>query len=779
MGFARLRARLAGVLAVSWIVAFAALAWAARGGGAAEAARVVSALERSLANGASAPKAKGPDAKRLLGRARAELAGGRYAGALDALHAARELESAATTPSSLLPEIEFLLGEVYADAGQPYSAHRHFLAVATRSTDPAYAPFAGRAVARLVDTAFATENPDLLPALVDLLDRLIGIERSDELSYARAKLAFALGRYAEARDLVSSISQAGLTYKRALYLKGAALAKLGAGTKSGLTAAIAEFERAVQAPAPEDAELSRRISDLSRLAVARLYYESGAFDQAVLHFTRVDRDSPVFSQALFELAWAYVKQGDFTRAEQTLAALSVLDPGLIDGADAALLRADMLLRSGHFQDAEQLYGATYQRYEPLRRDLDDFLARHAESADYYQRLVKSELELDQELPKALIDLVREEARENRLFAVVDEVARSRRLLKDGRRIEQLLRATYSGPTRARLFPGLQARLELLLVRENQLASARLALAYDLDRVAGGASGELASVRQERRALMDPVRALPTTVAELGQRETTAQVSWLALGQTLKRLEVEADHTQALCNGLRRVLADADAERISISEEAKRRHREDLARGERDLARFRQTIEALRQKVEYGKLRTGVGDERTVRDRKVTARFGRLVDQEMRLVASGRDKSQKAQAYAREQTKLVSRMSALSEGLSSERAALDQDIAAEVDRFAQAVQAEVSQLSSEQAALDELERAHSDELGKAAKKSFVAVRDRLTKVVRHAELGLAQKSFEVREERRRRVERLKRQRARETKLIADELREVMGKSEEQP
>jgi len=773
---ARPRARAPWVLALCLALAAAGPVWGAKGGDTAAASRLVGEIERSTGRSAPPRAAAEVNARTLLARGKADLAGGRYAAALDALHAALELEASAESALGLAPEIEFLLGEVYFDAEQPYSAHRHFSIIVERSTDPAYAAFASRAVTRLVDSAFATQNPDLLPRLVGVLDRLLGAEGSDELAYARAKLAFALGRYREARDLVGSVSPNGLTYKRSLYLRGAALAKEAGGTKQGLDLAIAEFERAVQAPAPEDAALSRQISDLSRLAVARLHYESGAFDEAVRSFTRVDRDSPVFSEALFELAWAYVKQGDFTRAEQTLAALSVLAPGLIDGADAALLRADMLLRSGHFREAEQLYSATYQRYEPLRRDLDDFLTRHAAAADYYQRLVESELELGQELPRDLIDLVREEARENRLFAVVDEIARCRRLMKDGRRIGNLTRATLTGPARARLFPELEGRLEPLIVNENQLARARWFVARDLDRVAGSASGELSAIRAERRQLMQRIGAVPTTKSEMAAREAKAQLSWIGLSQALQRLEVEAQHTQALCNGLRRMLADADAERISISEEAKRRHREDLARGERELARFRETIEQLRQKVDYGKVRHGLGDEKSAADRKLGARFGSLLDRELRLVAAGQDPSSKARRYASEQTKLFQRMAALEGKLAEQRSTLERDLAAESGRLASSVHAEFVRFSTQQETLDELERLHGEALGAAAKRSFVAVRDRLTKVVRHAELGMAQKSFEVREERRRRVERLKRQRARETKLIEDELKEVMGEAE---
>src|SRR6187431_943923 len=213
MTMPRSTARSAWVLAACVVCTWASGTRAARVDPATEAARLVADLERAVLSPPRKPKQTGPDARSLLTRGKAELAGGRYANALDAFHQALELELLASSPAGLAPELEFLLGSVYLEAAQPYSAYRHLLVIANRSDEPGYAPFAARALARLVDAAFATENPDLLPGLRDLLDRLLGIERSDELSYARAKLAFALGRYREARELAGSIGTSGLTYK--------------------------------------------------------------------------------------------------------------------------------------------------------------------------------------------------------------------------------------------------------------------------------------------------------------------------------------------------------------------------------------------------------------------------------------------------------------------------------------------------------------------------------------------------------------------------------------
>ena len=80
------------------------------------------------------------------------------------------------------------------------------------------------------------------------------------------------------------------------------------------------------------------------MAIGRIHYENENYEQAVEAYGHVNRDSKEFDTMLYELAWVYVRGGDFIRAERALEVLTLADPDASFAADAALLRADLLLR---------------------------------------------------------------------------------------------------------------------------------------------------------------------------------------------------------------------------------------------------------------------------------------------------------------------------------------------------------------------------------------------------------------------------------------------------
>jgi hypothetical protein len=64
------------------------------------------------------------------------------------------------------------------------------------------------------------------------------------------------------------------------------------------------------------------------------------------------------------------------------------------------------------------------------------------------------------------------------------------------------------------------------------------------------------------------------------------------------------------------------------------------------------------------------------------------------------------------------------------------------------------------------------------KNFGLVRDRLKSVVLRAAVGIVQQAWEVREDQRRRLRSLQRERAREEQNLNDELREVIDDAEDE-
>ena len=115
--------------------------------------------------------------------------------------------------------------------------------------------------------------------------------------------------------------------------------------------------------------------------------------------------------------------------------------------------------------------------------------------------------------------MREAAEDDRVFGVIDDVTRSRDLIKKSRELVRKLTAVLSSPTRARAFPDLKAGLEKALGLENKVGLARRTLAEGMDSIGNPTQpGETGQIRGERRALMKRMGWLPVTEGDFQTRE---------------------------------------------------------------------------------------------------------------------------------------------------------------------------------------------------------------------------------------------------------------------
>ena len=129
----------------------------------------------------------------------------------------------ASAPASA--DAETLLTESYLKDGQLLSAARHARNLLDRATEPAYSPYAGRALSRLTDVALRTKDEVMLAQAVEYSGRLTGQDATGWLPYAKGKVAFASGDYAAARQALAAVPAGADIQPQAQYLLGVLLTK--------------------------------------------------------------------------------------------------------------------------------------------------------------------------------------------------------------------------------------------------------------------------------------------------------------------------------------------------------------------------------------------------------------------------------------------------------------------------------------------------------------------------------------------------------------------------
>ncbi len=683
----------------------------------------------------------------------------------------------------------YLLGEAYFGSGQLLSARRAYAELLDLGNQSPYDAYSGRSLARLVDVALNTGRVDALAGIAQQAARITARDPSGSFDYALGKLSFARGELSEARRLLSAVSPQSPYHHQAQYVLGTmlikqALAEAGAGGDAEAQArlvlpgaaqrfepAISQFRHVTELPA--DSAVHREVIDQAWLAIGRLHYEAEAYLDAASAYIRIDRTSPVYYEMLFELAWVYVRVADYQRAERALEILSVAAPDTLDVADTALLRADLMLRSGRFDRALEAYREVRDRFDPARERVDAFLTATTDPAVYYDRLVEEGLEAStsSKLPDVVLDWVREEARGERVFAVIDDVTHARDVLRRSRRLASKLNAVLAAPSRARAFPELKTSLERADGLINQLAQVRRSIALGLEDADKSAfMGELGTVRAERRQLMARVSNVPVTPADYLRREEQGSRSWSQASQALQRVTLEADRLQAVINGLRSVLDEADKHGVTRDPQSRARFVAEVEANERDLAVYRARIDAYRQDVETGRVQVGFGDRRFGEDDRVRRRFAELLDRELVLIEQTRP-SEDAFEYGRSVAPLLVEARTIERTLQERLAALQGTVATEAQQLQRLVDAESGQIDQYTQRLDALDQHARLLVGEVAMRSFANVRDHLKGIVLRADVGIVQQAWELREEQQTRLQGLQRQRAIEEQNLDDELREV--------
>lgn len=705
-----------------------------------------------------------------------------YEGAIDVLSQVVELYRQGKVPERAYADALYLLAESYFRSDQYLSARRHFREIVEGGRRAPYNVYAGRSLGRLVDVALRTDRLDDLDYVFTQMNRLPTSDGSGALAYARGKAYLARGEFASAQSALQSVPAGSEYAHQASYVLGVMLTKQAAGETPGgaekstassrrFAAAIEQFSRVTRMQ-PDTAE-HRHVIDLAWMAIGRLFYESDNYLDAADAYGHVDRSSPEFSTMLYELAWVYVKLGDYQRAQRALEVLAVTAPETLDFADGSLLRADLMLRSGMFERALKLYESVRGQYDPMRERISSFLTSTTDPTVYYDRLVEEDLIVaTDELPAEVLQWVREAAQDDRAFSVIDDVTRSRDLIGRSQRLARKLEAVLGSSARAKAFPGLKVGLERTLGLLNQVALARRTLAEGLEDVNDSSlSGEIGRVREQRRALMKRMGWLPVTDGDFSRRDASGERQWNALSQKLQRLTLEADRLQAIVNGLNRVIEDAEEHGVTHDPASRERFKAEIDANERDLQIYRQRIHTLREALEIGRVQIGFGDQRYVDDERIREQFRQVFAREVQLAAAGQAGADAA-AYAKSIQPTLSRADAVEAKLEAIKQDLETRVGAEARDVLALVARERSNLDEYTAQLDTLDQNARVLIGEVAMRNFALVRDRLKDIVLRADVGIVQEAWEIREEQLSRVRALQRERAREEQNLNDELREVL-------
>ncbi|MFU8803630.1 MAG: tetratricopeptide repeat protein [Bradymonadaceae bacterium] len=623
-------------------------------------------------------------------------------------------------------------------------------------------------IVRLLEIASLTNDYDGVDDLFRRLDSQAQI--SPTLAYIRGKTLYGQQKFDEARTWFQRAALDRDYAFLARYYEGILYAAQGQ-----LEPAHSAFaEVAAMTPSkPEQAH----VIDLANLALGRLAYEEGDFDQAIDFYLQLPRTSASFDRALYELTWALISKENYRAARRNIDILLLSNPHPSFVPEAKLLMADLAMKIGDYEDARHSYQDVIETFTPIKQELDDFIASHDNLEEFFIDLVRRDIQGLR--PDYLPPLVDEWAgEEKRLLA-------ARRLVEDGMltqedideifaAIEEIESMLVSG-TRIEAFPSLTEGMSMGIEMENHLIELhRMLLRHEHAILEGTMNSEERArwkqMERESAELERRYQEAPQTQEELRARNHAVNDEFSRLRRELDAVAYEIDTQRVHLNAIDTYLRQNPLETMSADD---RRQVNQMRAELRELLQdLEQARVALQRELDLSRRHVGVGDAVAQREQGLRKRFHEVLAQRGEFLAGlhsrvGAGHRAELQSIARARQGLPGSASRLHRYFSQINALVDERV---VD-IRRTLDAEYQLVTQYQHELERINAGTESTAAVIAYLNFRSVGDQFDALVLRGHVGLTDVSWQKKEDTTNEINQLFEDRSSEVQLLRESFRDV--------
>ncbi|MBP9086320.1 MAG: tetratricopeptide repeat protein, partial [Kofleriaceae bacterium] len=450
----------------------------------------------------------------------------------------------------------YYLGESLFQKGDKVAARTYFAQLV--SEVGASSKYYQAALKRLIELAIELGDAE------GIEQQVLALDNSAAGSYVRGKWQYAQGQHDDALRSFADVSKESSYGLQAQYFIGAVNV-----AKKDLAKASEAFLDAVNRKPKTNVD--RRIIELSQLALGRVFYEREQPSKSVDWYLAIDRRSDLFSDALFEAAWVYVKSKQVDKALSALELLSAQDPlaqktptvrileGNLRVRKAQLLRQALLTGleangdpADEYIKAEALFRDTKGQYGPSHAELRRVLDEKIDPALYLAQVTGRDSEtfaVSAQMPEIAASWVRDEGNVGQLVTVEGDLGDIQANIADGERTIARLEAMLAIPHGANAYPLLAERraranelMEQVIKIRTEIADAQAKLVQE--------SSEIRAATSARMALAAQIAGLPNAELAYRDRLAKAQSEFDALDATILEVEGAIGESEASTSALR-------------------------------------------------------------------------------------------------------------------------------------------------------------------------------------------------------------------------------------
>ncbi len=663
----------------------------------------------------------------------------------------------------------FYLAESLYQKGDRGAARGYYEQVVARNN--AGGRYYQPALERLLEIAIAQNDHAGTAQTVAALDQVPAASRLASVPYVRGKLAYAQGKLDEAIALFQSVAKGSDHELAAAYFLATTYV-----AKKDLDRAIELFSD-LTLRKPRSAN-DRRVIELSQLALGRLYYERDQASKSIDAYLLVDRHSDLFPDALYEVAWVYVKGKQYDKALRALELLSQSDPGSTKTPTVRILEGNLRIRKAQmlrastiqgtldsrdiddpgseYDKAVQVFTETHDLYLPSYAALAQMVDDKADPAQYLAQIAgRSErvFQTAAPVPEAAVQYLRDEPAVQRVVEVESDLGEVHANMAETEGMIARLEGVLAAKDRTSVYPALASRRSRLAAIEDDVIRLRAALADQ----SGGASP---ARRQQLAAYLAMPSAEQVAVDHLSANRMAYDTAEAQAGE----VESAIGQAQAMAVALRKFAIDTPElpadQRAAITGS--------LGDASKEAEAIEGELQQIHKELQIGRDLAGVGDPVIASARAARHQLKEAEDAEQRQARAGGGLAQQQERAAR----LAAQLEQLEAQIDQ---IVDQGMAetrSQLDEARQLLAGYRTELDANEA---ETRAIGGDVLGR----TFADVKAKLYDIVIRTDVGNVDVSWSQKSDIDDELKRLNLSRQRELKQLKDEFKDVLDAGTPRP
>ncbi len=651
--------------------------------------------------------------------------------------------------------------------------------------------FYQQSLERLLELTLLLQDTEDVEDWLLALDQVPEDKRRPSVPYVRGKYAFSLENYTDAETFFRDVPADSEYGFQAQYYLGTTLT-----AKKDLGAATKVFNALIKRESRNEDEA--RVVELAQLALGRLYYERDQPTKAIDSYLLIDRKSDLFDEALYEVAWVYVKAKQFDKALRALELLALADPTssklptvrILEGnlriRKAQSLKADMVLGvdqgkgnpTEEYLKADHVFTTTKSTYKKPHDELAAIIASARDPREFMVQItgrVSKTFETGSTMPEIAAAWIRDEEDVQKVVTIESDLGDIQDNISEAERTIDRLEAALSTTNRVNIFPSLAEKrtrateiLETIFAIRQQLSSKELEIARK--HASGSELTSLDSLHAARVKVEKQLAEMPDAEVSYSERVERARGEFDALDQQASEIQIIVDTTEATMIALQKYLNEMDPPPTA---DQKQKAEAELTELTTEIDTMRAELTDLRREATLGRDAAGTGDEVAVRARELREELRKAFDKEHAAVAkvmareTGSDKT-----TADKITKLTKMVGTIDGRLDTMNETIDEIVEAALVEVRATMDQEKAELASYRREFL-LYEAESRELGGTVLgKAFRDVKEKFYDVLVRSDVGVVDVSWSQKEDSDEDLRRIELDRTRELKQLEDSFRDLL-------